>query len=381
MEKELFRCPQPRPSRTPTQRWMSTLLALSTCLTFAFGAAGEEPSAAAVQLVSSQGDHHLAWTDGRKMQLPVGRSAVVSPPRVDGEQWWVTAAERLPEAQQISLIAGRGEQVSRQIVVRDAADKVLFGPKPVVDAAGVQGVLWLEGTEIRQSAVRYARCRDDRCTAAKTLSPPGTGTQTALSVTVLADDSWLAVWTAYDGEDDEVLWSRFRPDATQEGGAWSTPLPIATGNRVPDITPQVLATPGGALVAWSRFDGRDYRVMVSRFDGLRLADEGRPATTTWSEPLQVGGRGTVYPEFLPTATPTLAYRQAVPGGWTLVRLDPLGHPIARAHWTTDEKQAPVVTALDEEAVSLQWLRIDSEKGRSASRTAAVVPWKRLVNTP
>lgn len=43
---------------------------------------------------------------------------------------------------------------------------------------------------------------------------------------------------------------------------------MADDNRVPGITPDLVATTGGALIAWSRYHlGDGYRVHLSRFDG------------------------------------------------------------------------------------------------------------------
>lgn len=387
MEKELCR---PSASSSPCRRLL--LCGLFATLGFSASSAdlqAADPHAMPPKVVVHQGDHHLAWVDGRHVQLPVAKASVVSSPRIQGDQWWVTATERHAEGTRISLIRGQDDKVVEQSLVREASDMVLFGPQPIVDAEGLQAVLWLEGSEIRRSEVRFASWQNGAISEPKTLSLRGIGTQTALSVTPLSDGSWLAVWTAFDGHDDEILWSRYRQDATGGSGQWSAPAPLAANNQVPDITPRVVATEAGALVAWSRFDGRDYRVMVAHFSDKPLSDKtlsdktggGQPTDSSvttanpWSEPLAVGGRGTVYPEFLPTASPTLAFRQAVPAGWTLLRLDADGNPLAEAHQPTDEKSVPFVQSLDDQKVALQWLSIDADKSQPVAKSAIELPWR------
>ncbi|HEX5760898.1 MAG TPA: hypothetical protein VF121_17045, partial [Thermoanaerobaculia bacterium] len=140
------------------------------------------------------------------------------------------------------------------------------------------GLAWLEGADGRSLAVRFARWDGERWARPRTVAAPGPGSQTALAAARLADASWLLAWSRFDGADDEVVWSR---SAGPEGESWSAPRRIAQDNAVPDVTPALTAVAGGgAVAAWSRYDGEDYRVVTARFDGRG-----------WSAPRAVGPAG------------------------------------------------------------------------------------------
>jgi hypothetical protein len=137
---------------------------------------------------------------------------------------------------------------------------------------------------------------------------------------VLDDGSWLLAWSAFDGTADEIVWSR------RVGEHWLPVRRVSGRNAVPDITPSVTALAGGgALVAWSRYDGRGYEMRLARFDGGDWRGE-RPA----------GPSGSLYPVFLGEAgRPRLLYLDvSAPGAngreWSVLDLDPAGRTKARA---------------------------------------------------
>jgi hypothetical protein len=202
--------------------------------------------------------------------------------------------------------------------------------------------------------VRFARWDGARWLRPVTVSPPGPGSQIALAAAALADGTLLLAWSAFDGGDDEVLWSAW------DGAAWSPPARLAPDNAVPDITPARVAVGGGALAAWSRFDGTTYEVVVARFA------DGR-----WSAPAAVAPGGSLYPTFEPAqpgqaaAAPRLLVRTAAPRGWMLVELDGDGRPQRSAFVAAAEGERPVVgdsTAAGE--ATLAW------PGRDLPRRAA-----------
>jgi hypothetical protein len=151
------------------------------------------------------------------------------------------------------------------------------------------------------------------------VAAPGPGSQLALATATLTDGRVLLAWARFDGRDDEIYW------AVQEGSGWSEAQPLSA-DSTPDVTPALVATPRGALAAWTSFEDGQYRVAVARFDGR-----------DWSAPQVVGAPGTLYPSF-ETAddsrtradNPLLLYRTARPRGWALLELTPDARPLRRA---------------------------------------------------
>ncbi len=130
-----------------------------------------------------------------------------------------------------------------------------------------------------------ARRRLDRPAAGRrpSASPsPVPGASSRSTGAVLADGSWLLAWSAFDGQDDEIVWSR------RAGNAWQPVKRLYPDNSVPDITPALTATAdGGALIAWSRFDGHGYaaadgplRPRRRRTLARRARRRARPARST-----------------------------------------------------------------------------------------------------
>src|SRR5690606_27472122 len=111
------------------------------------------------------------------------------------------------------------------------------------------------------------------------VAAPGPGSQLALSGAVLRDGSTMLVWSRFDGEDDEIFWSR------HDGRRWSAPARLAHDNRVPDVTPVVAPLGDGAVVAWSRFGQGTYHLTTAHWS--RAAG--------WSAGERTGPRGSVHP--------------------------------------------------------------------------------------
>ena len=174
-------------------------------------------------------------------------------------------------------------------------------PVPLLRDGELAGLAWLEGEAADRFAVWASEWEGGRWSAPAVVAPPGAGSQLALTGAVLADGTWALAWSAYDGEDDEVLWSLRR------NGRWAPPRPLAPGNDVPDVTPALRADADGALLAWSRYDGNDYRLLVARLDGNR-----------WTPPREVGSAGTVLPRW---EGEELVFRDAAHGTWVAASLD------------------------------------------------------------
>lgn len=210
---------------------------------------------------------------------------------------------------------------------RTSRSPVRRSPALLVDGGELVGLAWLEGSGPQSLHVRAAAWNGRGFEAPERVSAVGPGTQTALRGTILADGSWLLVWTAFDGEDDEVVW------AQRVGDGWLPVRLLGTPNGVPDIVPAVTASGLGALAAWSRFDGEGYRLVGARFDG-----------TTWTELPWTGPAGSLYPTFHPGPDgPRLLYATARPRGWAVMDLAADGRERRRAAVAAGSARRPVPT--------------------------------------
>jgi hypothetical protein len=197
---------------------------------------------------------------------------------------------------------------------------------PLVRDGALVGLVWLEGEASDRFGVRASTWNGKRWGRIVTIAAPGAGSQLGLTGTVLADGSWLVAWSAYDGEDDEVMWSVAR------NGRFSAPKPAAKGNSVPDVTPTLRADGDGALLAWSRYDGNDYRVVLSRFTSGR-----------WSEPSWAAGPGTLLPRWQGRE---LSFRDAVHGAWIAASVDAADALRVEAAVAGSGEVRPVVARVD-----------------------------------
>ena len=209
------------------------------------------------------------------------------------------------------------------------------GPEPL------HGLAWLEATRPRTQEVWVSPYRDGRFEPAVSVVGAGPGSQTALDAAVLADGSWLLVWSAFDGVDDELVWRLQQADGSWTGGL------VSADNRVPDIAPRLLVTAEGAAVAWSRFDGRVYRVRTARFEQGSWRGEGWAAAPDSLYPDWVGDNGSLL--FLrgatrawtvagPTSTVQFAAATHAP---PVVDRDPVSG-LLRARWPDDAGWQSVV---------------------------------------
>ena len=203
---------------------------------------------------------------------------------------------------------------------------MLLGAQPLVEDGRLAGLAWLQGDGPGSAAVRTADWTGVRWSRSKTVAPPAAGSQTGLTGTVLDDGAWLLVWTAYDGEDDELRW------ALRSGSSWSEPRGLTAENSVPDITPTVIAVPGGALVAWSRLEDDQYRLFLSRFE-----------RGSWTRPREISGAGSVYPRLTRQAGGlSLLLKRAFPASWTVLDLDDRGTVRRRALFAAVPAARPVL---------------------------------------
>jgi hypothetical protein len=239
--------------------------------------------------------------------------------RAVGNGWVAAGTTPSGEGSRLLLLAS-APRAARDLVPPRTGSQPRV-PVLLTSAGALAGLAWLEGNTVR-AAARTASTWDDAIAVATAAA----GTTMGLAGTVLADGTWLLLWSAFDGEDDEIYWS-----ARDHSGAWSAPARLAGDNAVPDITPAVRTGPAGAVAAWSRYDGREYELVLSQFDG-----DG------WSVPQRVAGAGALRPSFPDVAegesdAPLLLYRSARPRGWAVVEGRAPFRELARSEDGIDER--------------------------------------------
>lgn len=211
--------------------------------------------------------------------------------------------------------------------------------RPVVVASEgkLESLLWLEGEDPRSLAVMASRWLGITWSAPQAVSSVGPGSQLALQAIRLDDGSLLAIWSAFDGEDDEVMWS------IGVDGSWTPPSPLSD-NSVPDILPTAAPADAGALVAWNEFHDGEYRVVSTRLL------EGR-----WTEPVPEPS-GTLYPQFYESESgATLIFLRVAGSGseWRVRDLDGEGRVLRRGRVPGGDPRRPLVFRQDDR-VTFEW---------------------------
>jgi hypothetical protein len=290
-----------------------------------------------------------------RLELPAGKTVSVPLPAGTelrslaplAEGWLAAGTTAAAEGSRRLLLLRGDDRSARLIAAPATAGRLSHAPLLLSRDGRLAGLAWLEGEGERRFAVRAARWTGRGWAAAVTVAPPGSGSQLALTGAVLADGSWLLAWSAQDGNDADIWWSRL------QAGSWSTPQRVSRDNAVPDITPSLVAAGKGALIAWSRYDGDSYRLHRARF-----RDDSRDGRQRWQEEAATGSPSTLYPKFLAGSAerPRLLFLNARAGSWELEELDATGRILRKAAAPGDRKTAgerPMV--LDEsQEVRFRW---------------------------
>ncbi len=324
-------------SKTPLLFWLLLAFTATAFKTSAF---------AAPTLVSGRDGVRLELVSGARLDLELPADAALEAVFGSDASWVAVGTRPRGDRREVFVLLGQGANGPRRpLPSPPAAASVQARPVPLLSGSRFVGLAWLEGSDERSLGVKASSFRNGRWTAARTIAPPGPGSQLALVAARLADGSYLLAWSAFDGQDDEILWSRGRL-----GAAWTTPRAVAPGNQVPDITPALIATGAGALLSWARFDGNDYRVVTSAL-----------AADRWSAPRTVGPPGSVFPTLERTADAIrLLARTAAPRGWEAIEADATGKPLRRASISTvgspavDRADRPRLLPTSAGAVTFRW---------------------------
>jgi hypothetical protein len=307
-------------------------------------AAAAMPAAGASRLVlaaSGEADLRLRLdaqgarveTAGANVPLPLPAGGAVDAIVATRDGWIAAGSVPVVGGRELALWEGRTEKAAAQPVPPPPGRRgaLRSWPLPLVRDGELVGLAWLEGEAADRFGVWASAWDGHRWEAPVVVAGPGKGSQLALTGAVLADGTWALAWSAYDGEDDEILWSRRRD------GRFTSPRPVAAGNAIPDVTPALRAAGDGALLTWSRYDGNDYRLVLSRLDGGR-----------WQPPVWAAGAGTSFPRWQGDA---LVFRDAAAGAWVAANVDALDRlrPVAAVAAPADARP---VLARDDGTVRL-----------------------------
>ena len=318
------------------------------CCLLLYGAAAasaqDEPLQAwrggeALALIPGPGGARLDLPGGRSLPLSLPERAEVSSFAALDNGWILAGSFRDASGRQrLFLLKGNDQRSTTLAEPSGQEGRRRRDPQLLVDNGRLAGLAWLEGDGDRDLSVRSAVWNGRGWGTPERVSYPGPGTQIALTGAVLSDGSWLLAWSAFDGRDHEIVWS------LRAAGAWLPVRRLSPGNAVPDITPAVTATAGnGALIAWSRFDGRGYQLQTARFE-----------RGEWNSEQPAGPSGSLYPVFLGDArNPRLLYMDAWPRAWTVLDLDGEGRVRAKATVPSSQDR-PVVTFQGDSEIRMRW---------------------------
>lgn len=280
---------------------------------------------------------------GNRLEMPGGRSLRLELPQraevsalAELNRGWIAAGSAEGEDGRRTLFLLSAEGALAAPGGQEGAQRQ--GAIFFVENGTLQGMAWLEGNGDRSHAVRAAEWNGHAWKAVEPVSQPGPGSQIALAGAVLSDGSWLLAWSAYDGEDHEILWAR----RTAQG--WSPARPVSKGNAVPDITPALAAAGNGALLVWSRYDGESYRLQLARFDKDGWKDERPIAPSGSFHPAFRGAPDHLY----------LLHQTARPSAWSVLELAPSGKVLRRASALSALMERPVLSE-GSEGIRLRWL--------------------------
>lgn len=220
------------------------------------------------------------------------------------------------------------------------------GAVPLTTDGELIGAVWLEGERFDRYAVLASPWNGDSWGPVERVAPPAQGEQLALDAALLDDGSWLLVWSVVVGTDEDLRWSARRE------GLWSAPRAVSPDDHLDDTAPAVVSVPGGALLAWSYDDGRDYRIGVSRFDG-----------EAWSPRQTWGGRGSLDPTWHESPDPLagtvwLLHSHVDPGGWAVLEVAHDGTVLRRAYGPEISWERPRISATTD-GIAFRWDEVEA----------------------
>ena len=296
--------------------------------------------------------------EGSEDLIPIPSGASIHELEPLGSDWLATGHHPSGDGTELFLLERRDGSMERLPVPQVEGAKLSNQPIAMIQDGRLAGLVWAAGNDMRSLEIWAAEWLHGKWGEPELVSPQGPGSQVAPKAVVLEDSSWLVAWAAFDGEDDEIVWSR------RELGEWTKPSRVTEDNAVPDITPALATIDGGAVLAWSWYDGNDYRMKTSRFF------EGQ-----WSEARSFGEKGSLYPSLVQgNDGPVLLYKTVEPATWTVLQLDRQGRADRSAAISGDTEDRPLLTIDEGRGAVLKWQGPDGQLDRSLDRAAA---WQEL----
>jgi len=147
-----------------------------------------------------------------------------------------------------------------------SSSQPLFSPDLDFDGADAPWITWIE-EDGRDFRVRVADLALSR-----TWTVNGPYTASALNPEILASgrgEVWV-FWTGRDRGRDEIF------GCVRRGEIWSGPFRLNKDDRYPHLSQSAALDAGGnPRVVWSAYDGRDYEIFSSAWNGARWSPEER----------------------------------------------------------------------------------------------------------
>jgi len=144
-----------------------------------------------------------------------------------------------------------------------AAPPSIFSPDLAFDAQNVPWIAWAQCSG-QKYFVFVKNLHSEKVWLVNRDFPVSAGTPKLIAT---ADQKIWIFWVGQDRGRDEIFASVF------EGFAWSKPYKLNSDSRIPHLSPSVeLDGTGFPWVVWSAYDGHDYEIYSSHWDG-----------TTWSK--------------------------------------------------------------------------------------------------
>ena len=300
-----------------------------------------------VILHSRTGDARIETGSGVRRRLPVRRDETLTAVSEVGMGWVMTGTRDDVSRREIVMISVEGASVRRMAAPGGQSERFRVRPTTLLGTGSeLEGLAWLEGADLKSLSVRLARRQPSEWSDVVEIAPATKGSQSGLTASVLSDGNWLLVWAAFDGNDDDLFFSRMIGDTV------SRPARL-TRNGVPDVMPSLIASDNGALLAWSQLEDGDYRVKVSYFDGA-----------AWSSPRTHGPPGAQRAELTRhNEQVRLVYRQAWPRGWIVSEISSSGRTERRAEFSVSSSSRPVITNSTGSTLQMRWPRVGSREAQ------------------
>ncbi|MDX1644253.1 MAG: SGNH/GDSL hydrolase family protein [Thermoanaerobaculia bacterium] len=285
------------------------------------------------------------------------------PYRLEGlAEGWVLTGTVIDDGRR-ALVVLRGSEATIELlpVPGEISARDRMNPVPLIEAGRLAALGWIEGDRQPELEVRVSEWMGTRWGPVESVSPsaksPGArktgeartvrGAQLALSGTVLSSGQRLLVWSAFDGEDDEIV-AAIRTASPGTRRTWSQPARVHPENRLPDVTPTVVGSGDTALVAWSAFRDGHYRLALALYDGRG-----------WVELPSSRDRGATDPLAVRTGDEILViYDSVVPRGIHTLGLDSEGRVLRREFvpsGTTDGRPPPAPAVSEATASEFRYL--------------------------